>query len=224
MLPSSFSEVSPGAAELEKRRHVLRIDQLEALNLKGVWNVGQIELESLLLRIEIRAQDRVVDVTLDHRIERSSRDGKGLRLGHQERRIKVVVNDDVKPPRRTVSEGETARCSKLKGYGKHFQGRASIHVHLSEMMTVGLRVNEDWIKQPGNTRRSEQDLPKQLERARLPAVGDCAHIPQNRSLGVEVCRYDKKPSPLTMRCRNISQHGLVDLPCDDALKRTRTVK
>ena len=34
MLPS-FSEASTGSAELEKRRHVLRIDELEALNPKG---------------------------------------------------------------------------------------------------------------------------------------------------------------------------------------------
>jgi len=179
MLPFS-SKASSGAAKLEKRRHVLRIDELEALNLKGVWNVGQIELKSLLLCVEIRAQDRVVDVTLDHRIECASRDGKGLRFGHQERRIKVVVNDDVKPPRRTVGEGKTACRGELDGYGEHFQGGAPIHVHLFKMMAIGLCVNEDWIKQPGNTRRSEQDLPKQLERARLPAVGDCSHIEENR--------------------------------------------
>jgi hypothetical protein len=50
MLPSS-SEASLGAAEFEKGRHVLRVDELETLDLKGVWDVGEIELKALLLGI-----------------------------------------------------------------------------------------------------------------------------------------------------------------------------
>src|SRR5580704_15929593 len=128
--------------------------------LKGVWNVGEIEFKALLFGKQVRAQDRIVEVTLDQRIEGASRDGQGFRFGHRKRRFQDVVNDDEKLSRRAVRRDDSACRGKLERYGKDLQRGTPINVHLLEMASVGLCVNVDWVKQPGDTRRSKQDLSK----------------------------------------------------------------
>jgi hypothetical protein len=63
--------------------------------LKVVWDVGEIEFKPLFYRKQVRAQDRIVEVTLDERIKGASGNGEGFRLGDLKRRFQDVVNDDV---------------------------------------------------------------------------------------------------------------------------------
>ena len=89
--------------------------------LKNVWNVGEIEFQALLFGKQVRAQDRIVEIALDQRIEGASRNGQGFRLGHRKGRFQDVVNDDAKLPWRTVCREKPACRGKLERYGKNLQ-------------------------------------------------------------------------------------------------------
>jgi hypothetical protein len=80
MLPVP-SKAASGATKIEKCYHVVRVDKLEALHLKVVRNVGEVELQALLFGIQIRAQDRIVEIALDEGIKRAGRDGQGFWFG-----------------------------------------------------------------------------------------------------------------------------------------------
>jgi len=91
------------------------------------------------------------------------------------------------------------------------------------MVSVGLRVDENGIKQTGDTRRSKENLSKQFERLGPSTSGDRSHVPQHRPLGVEIGRDHKEPPPLTVGGSDIGQHCLIDLVSDDLLYRLSAV-
>jgi hypothetical protein len=65
---------APSAAKLEQHSHIIRVDELDASHLKVAWNVGEIELKTLLSRKQVRVQDRLIDVAFRERIECASAD------------------------------------------------------------------------------------------------------------------------------------------------------
>ncbi len=128
---------APSAAKLEQRSHIIRVDELDASHLKVAWNVGEIELKTLLSRKQVRVQDRLIDVAFRERIERASGNRQGFRLSHCERWIKIVVNDDVELSRRPTRCIEPACRHELERHGKHFQSSTAIDMHLLENSVLG---------------------------------------------------------------------------------------
>src|SRR5215471_283715 len=109
------------------------------------------------------------------------------------------VPDDVDPAFTCHFHSHGARYSgHARRVEKYLRRRPAIYVHLFVKRAVHLDAYHRRGKGPGERGRGEEDGATEVERLRIAAGGNLAHVPDDRLAGVEVRGADEKDAALPM--------------------------
>ena len=159
-------------------------------------------------------------MALDQARHRASGDRQRLGLHRLVFRRDMAVPDDI-----GAAHGIDAHPAhrllrhELRRHQEDFPGRASVHVHfLINGATCG-DLHEARREHGRDRRRGEQHLAEQIERLRPARDRDRPHVPDHRTLGVEIGGADQQPAAFAVLRGHLSQEGIVHIKGDDPGKR-----
>lgn len=133
---------------------------------KVLLNIGESIIHPVALAREVDANDVIYAAVVDHGRDRAPTDAEKLAVRVHPVRVQAAVADDISCPL-TLDPG---------GVQKGLCDRAAVDMHLLAMLAVHLHVDHDRWKGSRDRGRGPQDLTKQVERARMLAGHDSAHV------------------------------------------------
>ena len=201
----------PGrSASIPVLEQPLHIDRIEAdrccLRIVRVDRC-EVELPVPTLGELVGRKQSIARVGANRGLERA-RDDEHRRGRHRlEIRRKLAVHDDVDFRAGVRREQRRPRHQHRLRHDEHVRRHAAVDVHLGETLSFRFDVDEHRREHARDARRRGENIAEQIERARLAAGGDLAHVPDRGALRVEIRRHDIEAAARPVLARDRRRAG-----------------